>query len=80
MVGFDGNCHKHFRSLAQAEAFLEDWKEMNARVVKVNTEDRLLKSCRSDTIKGAPVELCSKAAGGGDDDDDLVDGLSKLRM
>jgi hypothetical protein len=30
VVKFPGACHKHFRTLQQAEAFLADWKEANS--------------------------------------------------
>jgi hypothetical protein len=29
---FSGACHKHFRTCAQAEAFIEDWKDSYADI------------------------------------------------
>jgi hypothetical protein len=34
VVNFSGACHKRFRTLAQAEAFIAYWVEMNACIVK----------------------------------------------
>lgn len=34
VVHFSGACHKHFRTFAQAGAFIEDWVEMYACIVK----------------------------------------------
>jgi viroplasmin and RNaseH domain-containing protein len=31
--GFEGACHKRFRTEAQAQAFIEDWNESYAQVV-----------------------------------------------
>ncbi|KAJ6101902.1 hypothetical protein N7486_004329 [Penicillium sp. IBT 16267x] len=32
VVGEEGSCHKRFRTMAQAEAFIEDWKETYAEI------------------------------------------------
>lgn len=66
VVRFSGACYKHFRTLAQAEAFIADWKEMYACVVK-----DMIK------VKGTPVALSLKAEGS-DEEDDLTDGLSRI--
>ncbi len=34
VVNFSSTCHKRFRTLAQTEAFIADWVEMYACVVK----------------------------------------------
>jgi hypothetical protein len=80
VVRFSRACHKHFRTLAQAEAFIVDWVEMCACVVKANTKEELLDGYRPAKLKGTPVGLSLKTEGGGADDDELTDGLSKMRI
>ncbi len=77
MVKFRGACYKHFRTLAQAEAFIADWVEMSARMVKAKTKQKLVDGYRPATMKGLPVELTLKT-GGSNDEDELADGLGKL--
>lgn len=79
VVCFSGACHKHFRTLAQAEAFIADWVEMYACVVKAKIKEELLDDCRPTKMKGTPVGLTLKTESGGADDE-LTDGLSRMRI
>ena len=71
MVNFPGAYHKHFRTLAQAEAFIEDWVEMYAYRVRANIKKELLDGNRPAKIKGLPVGLALKT-GGSNDEDELL--------
>ena len=71
MVRFSGACHKRFRTLAQAEAFIEGRMEMDASI-KAKIKEGLL--------DGTPAGCSLKTEGGGADDDELTDGLSKMRI
>jgi len=79
VVNFPGACHKHFRTLAQAEAFIEDWVETYAYIVRANIKKELLDGNRPAKMKGLPVGLALKS-GGGNDEDELTDGLGRLRV
>lgn len=79
MVNFSDACHKHFRTQAQAEAFIADWVEMYACMVKAKIKKELLDGYRPAKMKGLPVELTLKI-GGSNDEHELTDGLGRLRM
>lgn len=78
VLHFSGACHKHFRTLAQAEAFMADWKEMSNCVAKAKKE--LLNGCRPTKMKVTRVGLSLNTEGGGADSDELTDGLSRMRI
>lgn len=73
-----GACHKHFRTLAQAEAFIADWAEMYAFMVKANIQKELLDAYRPAKTKGLPTEFTLKT--GGSDEDELTDRLGRLKV
>ena len=79
VVYFSGACHKHFRTLVQAEAFIADWEEMDARIAKAKIERELLCSYRPAKTKGSPAKL-SLETGGSNDGDQLSDSLSRIRI
>lgn len=79
VVNFSGACHKRFRTLAQAEAFIADWVEMHACVVKAKIKEELLVGHRPAKMKGSPVELSLKTESN-DDEDELTDVFSKTRI
>ncbi len=79
VVNFSGTCHKRFRTLAQAEAFIADWVEMYACVVKAQIKEELLDGHRPTKMKGLPVEHSLKTEGN-DDEDELTDVFSKTRI
>ena len=78
VVNFSGACHKRFRTLAQAEAFIADWVEMNA-CIQAKIKEELLDGHRPAKIKGLPVEISLKTEGN-DDEDELTDVFSKTRI
>ena len=76
VVNFSGACHKRFRTLAQAEAFIADWVEMHACIVKTKIKEELLVGHRPAKLKRSPVERSLKTKSH-DDDDELTDVFSK---
>ena len=79
VVKSSGACHKRFRTLAQAEAFIADWVEMYACMVKAKIKEELLDGYRSAKMKGLAVELTLRT-GSSNEEDQLTDGLGKLRV
>jgi hypothetical protein len=65
--------------LAQAEAFIADWVEMYACIVKAKIKQELVDGYRPATMKGLLVELTLKT-GGSNDENELADGLSRLSI
>lgn len=79
MVNFRGACHKRFRTLAQAEAFIADWVEMDA-YVKAKIKKELSDGHRPAKMKGLPVELTLKTGASNDGEDELTDDLGRLKV
>ncbi len=79
VVKFPAACHKHFRTLAQAEAFIEDWVEMYAYIGRAKIKRDLLDGHRPAKMKGLLVGLALKT-GDSNDEDELIDGLGRLRV
>lgn len=52
-----GACQKHFRTLQQAEAFIADWEETYACVVKAKIKDELSNGHVPGQMQGGPVHL-----------------------
>ena len=76
---FQGACHKHFRTLAQAKAFIADWEEIHASIIKATVKEELSKAHRPAEIKGLPAGLSLKTRGNGKEDE-LIDSFSKIRI
>ena len=76
MVKFSGACHKHFRTLDQAEAFIADWEEM---YVKAKIKEELSEGHRPAQMRETPVPLSSKIEFD-DTDEELAGGVSRMRI
>lgn len=65
MDGVSGGCHKHFRTRAQAEAFIVDWRQTVAELYRREIEKALYQGCKPFSmelsIKGLLAEHPSKA-------------------
>ncbi len=79
VVNFSDACHKRFRTLTQAEAFIANWMKMYACVVKAQIKEELLNGHRPTKMKGLPVEHSLKTEGN-DDEDELTNVFSKIRI
>ena len=74
---FQDACHKRFRTLVQAEAFIADWGEMYASIVKARVTEKLSSGHRPAKMKGLPAELGLKTKGS-NDEDELIDGFDRI--
>jgi hypothetical protein len=79
VVNFSGACYKHFRTLQQAEAFIADWEEMYACIVKAKIKEELSDGHRPAQMRGTPVPLSLKIERN-DGDEELTDGVSRMRI
>ena len=79
VVKFQHACHKHFRTLVQAEAFIADWVEMYACMVKAKIKEELLKGYRPLETNGLPIHLTLKT-GGSNDEGELADSFRKANL
>jgi hypothetical protein len=77
VVKFSGACHKHFRTLQQAEAFIADWEEMYACVVKAKIKNELSDGYRPVKMQGTPVHL-SLIQPFCDESDEVAQGIAKI--
>jgi hypothetical protein len=77
VVYFLGACHKRFGTLGHAEAFIADWEEKCASVIKAKVEEELSNGCRPAKMQETPVGLNLKTEGGGGEDyNELIESLS----
>jgi hypothetical protein len=79
VVKFPFACHKHFRTLQQAEDFIADWEEMYASIVKAKIKEELSQGYRPVQKRGTPVPFSLKTEGN-DDEEGLADGVDRLRI
>lgn len=79
VVNFPGACHKHFRTLAQAESFISDLIEMFACVAKANIKRELLDCHRPANMQEWSLQFKLKK-----DTDEvehtLTDGLKGIKL
>jgi hypothetical protein len=73
VVDFSGACHKHFRTLQQAENFIADWVEMYACVVKAKIKSELSGGHRPAQMRGTPAK-CNN------EDEELADSIGRMGM
>jgi hypothetical protein len=78
-VGFQGACHKHFRTLQQAENFIADWEEMYASIVKAKIKEELSDGHRPAQMWGIPVLLSLKTECN-NEDEELADSIGRMGM
>jgi Caulimovirus viroplasmin len=76
---FSGACHKHFRTLEQAEAFIADWEEMYACIVKAKIKEELSDGHRPAQMRETTVPLSLKIEFD-DTDEELAGGVSRMRI
>ena len=76
---FQHACHKHFRTLVQAEAFIADWVEMYACMIKAKIKEELWKGYRPLETNGLPVHLTLKTRDS-DDEGELADRFRKANL
>jgi viroplasmin and RNaseH domain-containing protein len=79
VVKFSGACHKHFRTLEQAEAFIADWEEMSACIVKAKNKEESSDGHRPAQMRETPVSFSLKIECD-DTDEELADGVSRMRI
>ena len=79
VVKFPHACHKHFRTLVQAEAFMADWMEMYACMVKAKIKEELLEGHRPSETNELPVNLTLKTRDS-NDEGELADRLGKVNL
>lgn len=74
---FSGACHQHFRTRAQAEAFIEDWKDSYADIWRSAIREALDQGFRTVDMKIEVGDILSLP-----ESDDILDGLKmdKLRI
>jgi hypothetical protein len=48
---YKGACHQSFRTEAQAQAFIEDWKESMAEVCRMAVKEKLDSGVRSQSME-----------------------------
>jgi viroplasmin and RNaseH domain-containing protein len=70
--GISGACHKHFRTKEQAEAFIEDWKETYAEVLR-----REVKKALDEGLRPKDMKLDTKVIMRGADQDPAIEGISQ---
>ena len=70
-----GECHKRFRTLDQAEAFIEDWKETFADVYRGAIKDALDRGFRPNNMKLSTEGILHKS-GEKTENTDIVDELN----
>jgi hypothetical protein len=73
VVDFSGACHKHFRTLQQAENFITDW------VVKAKIKSELSSGHRPAQMRGTPVPLSLKTEYN-NEDEELADSMGRMGM
>jgi hypothetical protein len=78
VVGFKEACHKHFRTLEQAEAFIADWKKMST-LVKAKKKEELSDCHQPAQIRGTPVPLSLKIECK-DGAEELATGMRRTRI
>jgi predicted nucleotidyltransferase len=68
----DGACYKRFRTKEQAEAFIEDWKEAYAEVVR-----RVVKEALDEGLRPQNMKLDAKEILRGANRDPTLEGISQ---
>ena len=76
---FPDACHKRFRTLVQAEAFIADWEEMYATIIKARFKEKLASRHRPAKMKGLPAKLRLNTRGS-DDKDEFVYGFDRVKI
>lgn len=79
VVNFSDTCHKRFRTLTQAEAFIANWVKMYVCIIKAQIKEKLLNDHRSTKMKKLSVEHSLKTENN-DDKNELTNVFSKIRI
>jgi len=74
------NCHKYFRTRAQAEAFIEDWKQTVASIYEKAIREALDKGFRPDDMKFNVEGILHKPESTKEGEDDMTKRLDKLNL
>lgn len=67
---FPGACHRHFRTVKQAEAFIADWEEISACIANGHLPAHM---------RGSSVSLSSRMELN-NGDEELADSMRELRI
>jgi hypothetical protein len=78
VVGFEGACHKHFRTLQQAKNFIADWEEMYASIVKAKIKEELSDGHRPTQMWGTPT--LSLKTESNNRDEELIESMEGMNI
>jgi hypothetical protein len=74
------NCHKYFRTRAQAEAFIEDWKQTVASIYYKAIREALDDGFRPDDMKFNVAGILHKPQRTKEGEDEITMRLDKLNV